>query len=65
MLYLLIQCDDCNRINWNTSIRLDKVLIKSVNFQGHNRSLTDKREPDSIYFAIISEPVSNPPTRIN
>ena len=30
MLYMLIQCDDCNNINRNTSLRQDKMLIKSV-----------------------------------
>ena len=31
MLYLLIQCDDCNNINRNTvTLRQDKMLIKSV-----------------------------------
>ena len=32
VLYLLIQCDDCNHINKNTSIMQDKMLIKSVTF---------------------------------
>ena len=30
MLYMLIQCDDCNNINRNTTLRQDKMLIKSV-----------------------------------
>ena len=32
VLCLLIQCDDCNHINRNTSIMQDKMLIKSVTF---------------------------------
>ena len=65
MLYLLIQCDDCNNINRNVTLRQDKMLIKSLTeFSRSHRSETDKREPDSIYFASISEIVSSPPTRI-
>ena len=30
MLYLLIQCDDCNNINRNITLRQGKMLIKSV-----------------------------------
>ena len=35
MLYLLIQCDDCNRI---TTLRQDKMLIKSVTLTEFSRS---------------------------
>ena len=30
MLYLLIQCDDCNNIKRNITLKQDKMLIKSV-----------------------------------
>ena len=71
VLCLLIQCDDCNHINRNTSIMQYKCLSNLwlldfwLNFQGHNRSITDKREPDSIYFCHYTCIWSSPPARIN
>ena len=38
MLYLLIQCDYCNNINRNTTLRQDKMLIKSVTLTGFSIS---------------------------
>ena len=38
MLYLLIQCDDCNNINRNITLKQDKMLIKSVNLTEFSRS---------------------------
>ena len=38
MLQLLIQCDDCNNTNRNTTLRQDKMLIKSVTLIDFSRS---------------------------
>ena len=67
MLYLLIQCDDCNHINRNTTSRQDKMLIRSMtdwmSKVTTSLKLTNVSQIVSM-FAIISETVSSPPTRI-
>ena len=65
MLYLLIQCDDCNR---NTTLKQDKMLIKSVTLSEFFKFTTGLKQTKvskivSI-FAIISEIVGSPHTRI-